>query len=73
MSTITLIVGAALALSIVSVLLLIWFSGEGHEDEKGFHSGTDGKLPDAQATDDAKVEQPNVASLGVTAPIETKQ
>ena len=72
MSKITLILGAVLGLSVVSVLLLIWRSAEGHEDEKGFHSGTDGKLPDTQATDEAKVEQPNVASLGVTAPIETK-
>jgi hypothetical protein len=73
MSIITLIVGAALVLSIVSVLLLIWFSEEGHEDEKGFHPGADGKLPDAQAADDAKIEQPDIAALGVTAPIETKR
>jgi hypothetical protein len=73
MSKITLIVGAVLGLSVVSVLLLIWRSAEGHEDEKGFHPGVDGKSPDTHANDDAKVGQPNIASLGVTAPLETKQ
>jgi hypothetical protein len=73
MSKITLIVGAVLGLSVVSVLLLIWRSAEGHEDEKGFHPGVDGKSPDTHANDDVKVGQPNIASLGVTAPLETKQ
>jgi hypothetical protein len=73
MSKITLIVGAVLGLSVVSVLLFIWRSAEGHEDEKGFHPGVEGKSPDAHANDDAKVEPPNIASLGVTAPLETKQ
>jgi hypothetical protein len=73
MSIITLIVGAVLALSIASVLLLIWFSKEGHEDEKGFHPGVDGKSPDTHASEDSKVAPPNVGSLGVTAPIETKR
>jgi hypothetical protein len=62
-----------LALSIVSVLLLIWFSEEGHEDNKGFHSGANGELSDAQANDDEKVAQRNVAAPSVTAPIEVKR
>jgi hypothetical protein len=73
MSIITLIVGAVLALSIVSALLLIWFSEEGHEDEKGYHPGTDGKSPDAQANDGAKVEEPKIASPGVITPLEAKR
>jgi hypothetical protein len=73
MSVITLIVGAALALSIVSVLLLIWFSEEGHEDDKGFHSSEDRELSDAQVNDGSKVELPNVAAPTVTAPIEMKR
>ena len=73
MSIITLIVGAVLALSIVSVLLLIWFSEEGHEDEKGFNHGTDDKSPDAQDGDGTKIEQPKVASPGITTPIEAKR
>jgi hypothetical protein len=73
MSKITLIVGAVLGLSVVFVLLLIWRSAEGHEDEKGFHPGADDKSPDAQANEDSKVAQPNIAALGVTAPIETKR
>jgi hypothetical protein len=73
MSKITLIVGAVLGLSVVSVLLFIWRSAEGHEDEKGFHPGADDKSPDAPANDDAKGEPPNMASLGRTAPLETKR
>ncbi len=73
MSIITLMVGAALGLSIVFVLLLIWRSAEGHEDEKGFHPGTDGELPDAQADDGPKIEQPKAASPGPTTPIEAKR
>jgi hypothetical protein len=73
MSKITLIVGAVLGLSVVSVLLLIWRSGEGHEDEKGFHPGADDKSPGAPASEDTKVAPPNVPSPGVTKPIEAKR
>ena len=73
MSKITLIVGAVLGLSMVSVLLLIWRSAEGHEDEKGFHPGTGDKSSDAQASEDSKVAQPKVASPGVTTPIQVKR
>jgi hypothetical protein len=72
MSNITLMVGAVLGLSVVSVLLLIWCSAEGHEDEKGFHPGADDKSPAVQANDDAKVAPPNVASPG-SAPIAAKR
>ena len=73
MSKITLIVGAVLGLSVFSVLLLIWRSAEGHEDEKGFHPGANDKSSDAQANDGSKIAQPNVASPGVTTPIEAKR
>jgi hypothetical protein len=73
MSIITLIVGAVLGLSVVSVLLLIWRSAEGHEDENGFHPGADDKSPDAQANEESKVAPPNVASPGVTTPIQVKR
>jgi hypothetical protein len=73
MSIFTLMVGAVLGLSVVTVLLLIWRSAEGHEDEKGFHAGAEDKSPDAQASEESKVAPPNVASLGVTAPVETKR
>jgi hypothetical protein len=73
MSKITLMVGAVLSLSVAFVLLLIWRSAEGHEDEKGFHPGADDKLSDAQVSGGSKVEPSKVASLGVTAPIQTKR
>jgi hypothetical protein len=73
MSIITLMVGAVLGLSVVSVLVLIWRSAEGHEDEKGFHRGTDDKSPDTQANEDSKVEPQKVPSVGGAAPIETKR
>jgi hypothetical protein len=74
MSKITLIVGAVLGLSVVSVLLLLWRSAEGHEDEKGFHPEADGKSPDARANDGEKVEPPKVALPGAaTTPIEAKR
>ncbi len=72
MSIITLIAGAALALSVVFVLLLIWRSAVGREDEKGFHHETDGKSPEAQVSEDAKVAQPNVTSREST-PIAAKR
>jgi hypothetical protein len=66
-------VGAVLGLSVVSVLLLIWRSAEGHEDKKGFHPGADDKSSDTQANDGSKVEPPNIAPPGATTPIEAKR
>jgi hypothetical protein len=62
MSKITLIAIAALCLSVVSVLLLIWFSPEGDEDGKGFHPGLGDESHGAQADDNSKVQSQNVAS-----------
>ncbi|HXA13871.1 MAG TPA: hypothetical protein VNW23_01980 [Opitutaceae bacterium] len=74
MLKITLIAVAALFLSITFVLLLIWRSAEGREDEKGFHPGSDGKLPDAQASTGSKVEQQDVAVPNASAaPVAAKR
>jgi hypothetical protein len=69
MSKIALISVAALCLSAVFVLLLIWRSAEGHEDEKGFHPGSADNSPEAQANDDAKVEPKKITSPESIAPI----
>jgi len=73
MSKITLIVGAVLGLSVVFVLLLVWRSAEGHEDEKGFHPGADDKSSEAQANKDSRAGQLNVVAKGSAKPIEAKR
>jgi hypothetical protein len=73
MSKITLIAVAALGLSAVFVLLLIWRSKEGHENEKCFHPGSDDTSPEAEAHDAPKVRPPDDISRESTASITAKK
>jgi hypothetical protein len=72
MSRIAFIAIIVLCMSAVSVLLLIWRSAEGHEDEEGFHLGSEDDSSDS--LDDAMSAAPRgLVSHESVAPIAIKK